>query len=87
MTGKSRRSTGRSSVDRAAAKAWVEGWKAAGARLQDLRRRRLQSLTTREVQQAMVAFDGAFKAIQRRRKGRRSSGLVEMQAWFRRMRK
>jgi len=35
----------------------------------------------------MVSFDGAFKAIQWREASRKESGLVELQAWFRRMRK
>jgi hypothetical protein len=69
------------------AQAWVEAWKTAGAELERLRRRKLRALTPRRIHQAMLGFNEAFKAVRRRKAGRRGSGLVEMQAWFRRMRK
>jgi len=55
--------------------------------MERLRRKKLRGLTRRQIQQAMVALDGASKALRRREASRRESGLVELQAWFRRMRK
>jgi beta-phosphoglucomutase-like phosphatase (HAD superfamily) len=82
------RRTGCSAAVRpATARAWVEAWKAAGIELERLRRKKLRGLTPRQIQQAMVSFDGAFKSLQRKKARKRASGLVEMQAWFRRLRK
>lgn len=75
------------SVRPATARAWVEAWKTAGIEMERLRRKKLRGLTRRQIQQAMVALDGASKALRRREASRRESGLVELQAWFRRMRK
>jgi hypothetical protein len=69
----------------AQAEAWCKAWKAAGARLEDLRRRKLEKLTTRDVQRTMLRLDGAFKALRQRRKPRKTSGLIELQAWLRRL--
>jgi len=71
-------------MSRAQAAAWCRAWKGAGFRLERLRRQRLEKLTTRDVQLAMVRLDGAFKA-RRRRASRKTSGLVELQAWLRRL--
>ena len=66
--------------------AWVERWKAAGSRMEELRRKKLRKLTSRQVQAAMLSFQSAFRAAQGMHPSRKTSGLVEMQAWFRRMR-
>jgi hypothetical protein len=82
------RKTGRGApVKPAMARAWVMAWKTASMEMEGLRRQKLRRLTPRQVQQAMVGFDGAFKAVLWRKAGRKTSGLVELQAWFRRMRK
>ena len=77
--------SGRVSPDQA--RAWTRAWNGAGIRLESPRRRRLEKLTSRDVQQAMLRLEGALRALLRNSESRRTSGLVELQTWLRRLRK
>jgi hypothetical protein len=73
-------------VSPAQAKSWAKAWKRAGMRLETLRRRRLEMLGPRDVQAAMRRLDGAFRSLLRQRRSRKTSGLVELAAWLKRLR-
>ncbi len=59
---------------------WVECWKAASPRLEQLRR---ESLATVDVGHAIEALEDAFQAAIRNRKPSTTSGLVILQSWLR----
>jgi len=61
----------------------VRQWEKAGAVMQSLRREEIQGADTA---QALRNFTGAVLAEVRRRPERTTSGLVEQQRWFSRLR-
>jgi hypothetical protein len=63
---------------------WVACWKAAGARMEELRRERLRHIDT---QQSLMNLADAFESCRIHRQPRPTSGLVEQQRWFRRLAK
>ena len=68
--------------DRELQRGWVETWRAAGVELEMIRRRELRSLDTQEaIRQIFGEGDESFPA-----RGPATSGLVEQQAWFARLR-
>lgn len=64
-------------------RAFVEAWRTASARLEDLRREGLRNV---EVADHIEALNGAFEATLAR-PAKRGSGLVEQQAIFARKRR
>jgi len=65
-------------------KRWVQCWREAGPRLAEIRRRELQSLNT---QQALLQLADAFESCRLHAPPRLTSGLVQQQAWFQRLRR
>ncbi len=55
-------------------KAWIEGWKEIDQVQSELRRRRIRSAN---VVEAILALDGAFRAVRKLHPKRLTSGLVE----------
>jgi len=68
------------------ARKWAANWNRAGRALERIRRRELRALTTRQVQAAMRQLSDVFEDALRRFPPRETSGLVEQQAWFMRLR-
>jgi hypothetical protein len=60
---------------------WVETWQRAGRELEEIRRAELRSLDTQKALRRL--FGGKGFAI---RPARPTSGLIEQQAWFARLR-
>ena len=69
--------------DRELLRHWVETWRRAGPELEEIRRRELQALDTRE---AIRQLFGASESLFRNQPRRTTSGLVEQQAWFAKLR-
>lgn len=63
---------------------WVETWNETGKALAEIRREELRHIST---QQALLNLAGAFEAARLRGVLRPSSGLIEQQAAFRRLRR
>jgi hypothetical protein len=61
---------------------WVETWKQAAPELEAIRRREIREADNLKV---LALLEGAFNHALRALPPRRSSGLVEMQAWFRKL--
>jgi hypothetical protein len=69
--------------EREAMRRWVETWKRAGPELEAIRRREVAGLDTLEVVESLKsAFNLALKLPPRP-----TSGLVEMQRWFAKLRR
>lgn len=62
---------------------WVETWKRAGPELEAIHRREIRETDNLK---ALALLEGAFNHALRTLPPRSSSGLVEMQAWFRKLR-
>jgi len=62
---------------------WVRCWQEAGPRLAEIRRRELQDLVTQE---ALLRLADAFESCRRHAPPRPTSGLVQQQALFRKLR-
>ena len=62
---------------------WVETWKAAGPELEEIRRREIREADNLEV---LAALEGAFRHALETMPLRESSGLVEMQDIFAKLR-
>ncbi len=62
---------------------WVDDWQAAGRRLAELRKSELPLVNT---QQALLNLADAFEACRLHRRPPPTSGLVEQQAFFQRLR-
>ena len=62
---------------------WVETWRRAGEELDEIRRRELQSTDTREAIRHLYGSGALVQDLPRRT----TSGLVEQQAWFARLRR
>jgi hypothetical protein len=67
-----------------AAREWVEGWRRAGRRLNELKKSELRAISTLEALQSLA---GAFEACRLQFPLRPTSGLVEQQRWFGKLRK
>jgi hypothetical protein len=65
-------------------KKWVETWKTTGPILEKIRRDEIRKVST---MQAMQHLAGAFDSAAFMHPPRKSSGLVEQQALFQKMRK
>jgi hypothetical protein len=63
---------------------WARTWKTAARELEAIRRAEIKSA---ETSTAIVALDDAFRSMLASRSTRPSSGFVEMQTFFRRLRK
>lgn len=61
---------------------WVECWKRAGARMEELRREELRAVDT---QQSLMSLAGAFESSRRLNEPSATSGLIEQQRWFRKL--
>jgi hypothetical protein len=63
-------------------KRWVECWKNAGPRLESLRREAIRNADTT---QSLLSLDGAFQSALLHHPPVPTSGLVEQQAWFKKL--
>jgi hypothetical protein len=63
---------------------WVETWKQAGPELEAIRRKEIEKIDTLE---SLAGLEDAFNYALRALPPRQSSGLVEMQRWFAKLRK
>lgn len=62
---------------------WVRTWRRVGQELDAIRRREIESADTREAVQQLFGSAAAFEDLP----PRTTSGLVEQQAWFAKLRK
>ena len=62
---------------------WVETWEQAAPRLEAIRRREIRDADNLKV---LAVLEGAFNHALRTLPPRPSSGMVEMQAWFAKLR-
>ena len=69
--------------EREAMRRWVETWKEAGPALEAIRRKEIENLDTLE---ELAALEGAFNYATRNVPPDPTSGLVEMQKWFAKLR-
>ena len=65
-------------------KRWVQCWQEAGVRLAEIRRDELRRVDT---QQALLRLADAFESCRLHAPPRPTSGLVEQQAWFQKLRR
>jgi hypothetical protein len=70
--------------ERDAVRRWVETWQAAGPELEAIRRKEIETINVLE---SLAALEGAFNYATRTLPPRDSSGLVEMQKWFAKLRR
>jgi hypothetical protein len=63
---------------------WVKTWEQAGPELEAIRRREIREADNLKV---LAMLEGAFNHAARTLPPRPSSGLVEMQAWFAKLRR
>ena len=63
---------------------WVQTWKEAGPELEAIRRREIREADNL---QALASMESAFNHAARTMPPRPSSGMVEMQAWFAKLRR
>jgi hypothetical protein len=68
---------------RATERAWVESWQRAGKRLSELRKAGLRAIST---EQALIHLAGAFESCRLHRQPAPTSGLVQQQRWFSKLR-
>lgn len=69
--------------DREAMRRWVQTWKEAGPALEAIRRSEIRDADNLEV---LASLESAFNQALAALPPRPSSGLVEMQGWFARLR-
>jgi hypothetical protein len=62
----------------------VEAWKEAGPQVEAIRRREIRDADNLQV---LAVLEGAFNHALRTMPARESSGLVEMQKWFAKLRR
>jgi hypothetical protein len=70
--------------EREAMRRWVQTWKEAGPELEAIRRREIREADNLKV---LAMLEGAFNHATRTMPPRASSGMVEMQAWFAKLRR
>ncbi len=71
-------------TDREQLRRWVQGWQAAGPRLAELRQRELEAVDTR---QSLLNLADAFESCRLHFRPEPTSGLIEQQALFQRLRR
>jgi len=71
-------------TDREQLRRWVQCWKAAGPRLAEMRQRELEAADT---QRAMLNLADAFESCRLHFRPAPTSGLIEQQALFQRLRR
>ncbi len=69
--------------EREAMRRWVETWKQAGPELEAILRKEIEKI---DVQEELAVLEGAFNYAVHNARPAPSSGLVEMQAWFAKLR-
>ena len=62
---------------------WVAAWRRAGERLAELKREELRNIDT---QHSLLNLADAFESCHLHHPPRTTSGLVEQQRWFRKLR-
>jgi hypothetical protein len=70
--------------EREAMRRWVETWKQAGPELEAIRRKEIEKINVLE---SLAALEDAFNYATRNIPPDETSGLVEMQRWFAKLRK
>jgi hypothetical protein len=70
--------------EREAMRRWVETWKQAGPELEAILRKEIEEIDTLE---EFAALEGAFNYATRNVPPDSTSGLVEMQEWFAKLRR
>jgi hypothetical protein len=70
--------------DRELLRQWVETWRRAGLELEEIRRREIESADTRE---AVRQIFGSSEALFLNLEAPTTSGLIEQQAWFAKLRR
>ena len=68
--------------ERDAMRRWVETWQQAAPELEAIHRKEVRTADNLEV---LALLESAFNQALRTRPPRTSSGMVEMQAWFRKL--
>jgi hypothetical protein len=63
---------------------WVQTWKEAGPELEAIRQREIREADNLQV---LASLESAFNHAARTMPPRTSSGMVEMQAWFAKLRR
>jgi len=69
--------------DRDLTRRWVETWRRAGKELDQIRRREIEAADTGEAIRQLFGSAAAFRDLP----PRTTSGLVEQQAWFAKLRR
>lgn len=69
--------------DREIMRRWVETWLRTGTQLDEIRRREIESADTQEAVRRLFGSASAFHSLP----PRTTSGLVEQQAWFAKLRR
>jgi hypothetical protein len=70
-------------AEKARVKEWVEAWRRAGPQLERMRREELRAF---RYEDHVEAIEGLLDAAARQAEPRPSSGLVEQQRWFQKVR-
>ena len=70
--------------EREAMHRWVETWKQAGPELEAIRRKEIEKI---DVLESLAALEDAFNYTTRNVPPSDTSGLVEMQRWFAKLRR
>jgi hypothetical protein len=70
--------------EREAMRRWVRTWKEAGPELDAIRRREIRDADNHKV---LAVLEGAFNHATRTMPLRPSSGMIEMQEWFAKLRR
>jgi hypothetical protein len=70
--------------EREAMRRWVETWKQAGPELEAILRQEIEKI---DVQKELAALEGAFNHAVRTVHPEPTSGLIEMQDWFSKLRR
>ena len=73
----------RTAQERELMRSWVDTWRRAGHELDEVRRREIEATDTREAIRQLFGSSAAFPHLP----PRTTSGLVEQQAWFARLRR
>jgi hypothetical protein len=69
-------------IKKASLKSFVDQWQRLGPELEKIRKRELQNIST---PQALQNLAGAFEDCRRRFQPKPTSGLVQQQAWFKKL--
>lgn len=72
------------STGKSVGQTWIEGWQRAGRRLAELKAAELRAISTQE---ALLHLAGAFESCRLHTEPRPTSGLVEQQRCFAKLRR